>query len=77
MLLDHAARTFARSYEPSASRSIRPAFSARRTAVSLTPIWRASSKAQLVAQIMAYTADYNATKAHSFQWTYAGPPLAA
>jgi transcriptional regulator with XRE-family HTH domain len=38
-------------------------------------IWR--SKAQLVAQIMAYIDDYNATKAHPFQWTYAGLPLAA
>ena len=38
-------------------------------------VWR--SKAQLVAQIMAYIDDYNATKAHPFQWTYAGLPLAA
>ena len=38
-------------------------------------IWR--SKAQLVAQIMAYIDDYNATKAHPFQWTYAGLPLTA
>jgi putative transposase len=38
-------------------------------------IWR--SKAQLVVQIMAYIDDYNATKAHPFQRTYAGLPLAA
>lgn len=37
VLLAHAALTFARSHEPSASRLIRPAFSARRTAVSVTP----------------------------------------
>jgi putative transposase len=35
-------------------------------------VWR--SKAQLVTQIMAYIDDYNATKAHPFQWTYAGLP---
>ena len=38
-------------------------------------VWR--SKAQLVAQIMAYIDNYNATKAHPFQWTYAGLPLTA
>jgi len=38
-------------------------------------VWRA--KAQLVAQIMAYIADYNATRAHPFKWTYTGQPLAA
>jgi len=38
-------------------------------------VWR--SKAQLVAQIMAYIHDYNATKAHPFKWTYTGQPLAA
>ena len=38
-------------------------------------VWR--SKAQLVAQIMAYIAEYNATQAHPFRWTYTGQPLAA
>jgi transcriptional regulator with XRE-family HTH domain len=38
-------------------------------------VWRA--KAHLVAQIMAYIADYNATQAHPFKWTYTGQPLAA
>jgi putative transposase len=38
-------------------------------------VWR--SKAELVDQIMAYIADYNATQAHPFKWTYTGQPLAA
>jgi hypothetical protein len=38
-------------------------------------VWR--SKAHLVALIMAYIDDYNATKAHLFQWTYPGLPLTA
>jgi putative transposase len=36
-------------------------------------VWR--SKAQLVAQIMAYIEDYNATRAHPCRWTYTGQPL--
>jgi transposase len=35
------------------------------------------SKAQLVAQIMTFIKDYNATRAHPFRWTYTGQPLAA
>ena len=38
-------------------------------------VWR--SKAELVAQIMAYIQAYNATQAHPFRWTYTGQPLAA
>src|SRR5918996_1078011 len=49
VLSDHAALTFAGSHDPSASRLIRPAFSARRTAVSLTPICRASCRLLVVA----------------------------
>ena len=37
-------------------------------------VWR--SKAELVAQIMAYIQAYNATQAHPFRWTYTGQPLA-
>jgi len=44
VLIAHAALTFAKSQTPSDSRVIRPAFSARRTAVSLTRSCRASSR---------------------------------
>jgi hypothetical protein len=47
----HAALTLVRSHEPSASRRMRPAFSARRTAVSLTPSWRASPRLLVSASI--------------------------
>jgi hypothetical protein len=48
---DQAVLTLARFHEPSASRRIRPAFSARRTAVSLTPSCRASSRLLAVRSI--------------------------
>ena len=48
MLRAQAALTRARSQAPSGSRRIRPAFSARRTAVSLTPSCRASSRLLVV-----------------------------
>jgi hypothetical protein len=49
VLSDHAALTLAGSNEPSASRRMRPALSARRTAVLLTPSWRARSRLLVLA----------------------------